>query len=134
MLSVVVFLVSACAGEGQGEPSIDEEFTLPPRSDRATPSAKAVGAGERTISGVLAFDDLEGGCAFVEAADGTRYEVVYPDGWILDRAARELRAEDGRTVGAGEALTIMGSVATDRSSICQVGPIFVASDVSVTGR
>ena len=30
---------------------------------------------------------------------------------------------------AGESVTVRGAVATDRSSICQIGPIFVATDV-----
>ena len=134
MLPALVLAISACVDEGPGEPSTDDGFTLPPASAGTTPSGKALGAGEGTITGVLAFDDIEGGCAFVEAADGTRYEVVYPDGWILDRSSGELRAEDGRVAGAGDALTIRGSVATDRSSICQVGPIFVASEVVLEGR
>jgi hypothetical protein len=31
----------------------------------------------------------------------------------------------------GDAVTVRGAVATDRSSICQIGPIFVATEVEI---
>jgi hypothetical protein len=134
VLPVLALVISACMGEGDTEGSGDEEFTLPPRSHPSTSPGKAVGAGERTITGVLAFDDIEGGCAFVQAADGSRYEVIYPDGWTLDRSSGELGADDGRVARVGDAITIRGSTAAGRSSICQIGPIIVASEVSLAGR
>ncbi len=111
-----------------------DEFTLPPRFPRSTSRGKDVGAGERTFSGVLGRGDIEGGCAFVEAADGSRYEVVFPEGWAIDRSSGELRGDDGRIARAGDAITIRGSVATDRSSICQIGPIIIASEVILADR
>ena len=111
-----------------------DEFTLPPRSRGSTSLGKDLGAGERTITGVLGFEDIEGGCAFVGAADGIRYEVVYPEGWALDRSSGELRCDDGWIARVGDAITIRGSVATDRSSICQIGPIIIASEVIVADR
>lgn len=103
---------------------MSDEFTRP--SSIVNKSlAPAVGK----VTGVLTFDDIEGGCAFIESADGTRYEVVYPDSWTLDLAAAELRSDDGRSVRAGDTLTVRGVPATDRSSTCQVGPIFIADEV-----
>jgi hypothetical protein len=135
LLSACAVVVSSCAGGADPEPSGEEEFTLPPPSQPSkTPETSIGGGGQLTISGTLGFDDLEGGCAFVQAVDGTRYEVVYPDGWTLDRAAGELRADDGRAAQAGDVLMIRGAVATDRSSICQIGPIFVATDVDLSSR
>jgi hypothetical protein len=83
----------------------------------------------RTIRGVLSFDDIEGGCAFLETADGTRYEVVYPDGWVLDRASGRLHGPEGQDVAPGGTIEIEGTIARDRSSICQVGPIVIATRV-----
>lgn len=108
----------------------DDEFTLPPASDpREAWAAKTGAAAHVTVSGLLGFDDIEGGCSFLEAPDGIRYEVAYPDGWWLDRMRAELHGPDGRVARAGEPVTVHGSIATDRSSICQVGPILVASEV-----
>ena len=106
---------------------MSDEFTLP----SATGAEKPRPPVSDTISGILAFDDIGGGCAFVEAADGTRDEVVYPEGWMLDMPKRELRTDDGQVVRAGGSLTIRGSIANDRSSICQIGPIFIATDVEL---
>jgi hypothetical protein len=111
----------------------DDDFILSPRS-HASSSGKELGGGERTIIGVLGFDPLEGGCAFVEARDGSRYEVIYPDGWTLDRSSGQLRADDGRIARVGDAITVRGSTATDRSSICQIGPIILASEVVLGDR
>ena len=93
----------------------------------------AVPTTERSVTGVLGFSAIEGGCAFIDDGAGTRYEVVYPEGWTLDRRRAELRAEDGRVVRVGGTLTIRGAIATDRVSICQIGPIFVATAVEPAG-
>jgi hypothetical protein len=88
------------------------------------------GGGPTILRGVLTFDDIEGGCAYLQAADGRRFEVIYPEGWAIDRAGAKLDGPSGEVVRAGESLTVKGSIARDRSSICQVGPIFEASSVS----
>ena len=82
------------------------------------------------MTGVLTFDDIEGGCTYLQTADGRRFEVIYPEGWAIDRACAKLDGPSGEVVRAGESLTAKGSIARDRSSICQVGPIFEASSVS----
>jgi hypothetical protein len=121
-------LLWACAGGSEPEPTTGDSFTVPSRGDPAKSIAPA-----RTLTGVLGFDEIEGGCGFIEAADGTRYEVVYPADWTLDRAAFELRGPDA-VVTAGDLIEVRGAVATDRSSVCQIGPIFVASEVAVPPR
>ena len=135
LISVSVLLLSACAGGAEDEPSQEEdEFTLPPRSEPAASPGKSLGAGSRTVTGVLGVDDIEGGCWFLQDADGTRFEVVYPVGWTLDRTAGELRADDGRVARPGDAIMIRGSLATDRSSVCQIGPILQATEVDLASR
>jgi hypothetical protein len=73
---------------------------------------------------------VEGGCAYLEAADGTRYEVLYPDGWTLQVSPLELIGPDGAVhARAGDPVTLRGEIATDMASICQIGPIFRATEV-----
>jgi hypothetical protein len=135
LVSLVALSMSACASSGEPEPSIDEELTLPPTSDpMATFRAKSPGPVGGSVTGTLGFDDIEGGCAFLQAGDGTRYEVIYPDGWTLDRMAGVLRGPAGEVVGAGQSFKVHGSIASDRSSICQIGPIFVATEVQIDPR
>ena len=110
----------------------DGEFTLPPPSDpRASWAAKTGSSVETSVTGRLGFDDIEGGCSFLETVEGRRYEVAYPAGWTLDRQRADLRGPEGLVAKAGDALTVRGMVATDRSSICQIGPIFVATTVEI---
>jgi hypothetical protein len=131
-ISVLIVSLSACASAGEPEPSLDDEFTLPPASDpMASWSSKSQDPLGTSLTGTLGFDDIEGGCVFLGAADGRRYEVIYPDGWSIDRTSAVLRGPEGQIAQAGDTLTVQGSIATDRSSICQIGPIFVATDVEI---
>lgn len=133
LMSLCAIVMSGCARDAEIEPSTDE-FTVPSASDAVRSPGKSLDVAGQTVTGVLGFDDIEGGCSFLEAADGVRYEVTYPEGWELDRLSGELRGPDGELVRAGEGVTIRGSVATDRSSICQIGPIFLATEVEVGPR
>jgi hypothetical protein len=82
------------------------------------------------LAGRLGSDSVEGGCAYLEAADGTRYQVVYPDGWTLEPAPVQLIGPDGAVhARVGDIVTVRGAVADDMASICQIGPIFQATDV-----
>jgi hypothetical protein len=110
----------------------DDEFTLPDPTDPwEALASKGRSRPDATVTGRLGFDDIEGGCSFLETDEGTRYEVAYPVGWMIDRQRAELRGPDGLMASAGETVTVRGAVATDRSSICQIGPIFVATDVEI---
>jgi hypothetical protein len=133
--------VSACASAGDrpsaGDPSSAaepastgaDEFTLPSGSG---PNAKSTApAGPTALTGALTFDDIEGGCSYLQVADGTKFEVIYPEGWTLDRAGAVLRGPAGQLARAGAAVSVLGSLATGRSSICQVGPIFEATAVEI---
>jgi hypothetical protein len=132
LVSLVALCMSGCGSSGEPEPSIDDEFTLPPPSDPMTTwQARSPGPVGSAVTGTLGFDDIEGGCPFLMAADGTRYEVIYPEGWSVDRTGGVLRGPAGEVVELGESLTVHGSIATDRSSICQIGPIFVATEVQI---
>lgn len=127
LLSVALAGIAACTGGESRGSAADDSFTLP-SDGKDGPSAPPAGL---TLRGVLSFDDLEGGCAFLETPDGRRYEVVYPDGWTLDRRSGGLTGPDGRQLPPGTTIEVAGRIASDRSSICQVGPIVVASGVEI---
>lgn len=135
MTAVLALLVSACRGGGSdatstpsGEPSFD-------RSVFASPSPTAGEEKGTIVTGRFASDSIEGGCAFLEASDGTRYEVIYPEGWDLLRNPFRLQDPNGEIVASGgETVTVRGSEATDMASICMVGPIFRATEVVTIDR
>jgi hypothetical protein len=85
------------------------------------------------ITGTLGLDAVEGGCTFLETAEGKRYQVIYPKGWTLDRATGHLLGPDGTDVGPGTTVSVRGSIATDMASICQTGPMFRAVEVLSVG-
>ena len=90
--------------------------------------------GDADLVGTFGGDpQLEGGCAWLDADDGERYEVVYPEGWTvafdplaLVDPSGQIRAEEGDRVG------LNGEVERDAVSFCQIGPIFRATEV-ITG-
>lgn len=91
--------------------------------------------GEQTaegamLEGTLGGDaQLEGGCAWLDAADG-RYEVQYPDGFEIAFDPLRLVGPDGDTVAEeGDTVRVDGQVAEHMMSICQVGTIFQATEV-----
>jgi hypothetical protein len=124
----MVLVMAGCSGgggaaSGDGSPS--------PSLQLASPSRQPVAEG--TYSGVLGADSIEGGCSYLQTADGKRYEVIPPDGWQLRKSAAEFVAPDGTVVArAGDTVTVRGHEA-DMVSICQVGPIIQAVDISLGG-
>jgi len=130
---VVVALLVACQQGGAESMSYEagESGSLSPAS-----ASQQAGGKSGLLTGRLGLAEVEGGCPYLEAADGTRYEVIYPNGWQLDKAMPQLRDPDGRVVAAaGDILTIRGEVATGMVSTCQIGPIFQATEVvSVDSR
>lgn len=140
----ILFLVGLVAGVlvGCAASSGSVEPTSVPPSDSGTPKPSLQPSSEQPtrqptgepLTGVLGADSIEGGCGYLQADDGTRYEVIYPDGWELTLSPLELRAPDG-TVRArgGDQVTVIGEVAGDMASICQIGPIFRAEAVEGTG-
>jgi hypothetical protein len=117
----ICVLAAGCA-RGTGAAS------APASAERSITAATQLPAGE-LLTGVLGADSTEG-CAYLETEDGTRYEVIYPDGWTLDRAGPTLTDPDGSVVArGGDEVAVRGSLADDMASTCQVGPIFRATEV-----
>ncbi len=128
--------LSACAsGEEAVEPGPAPVTgtPVPGPTEEETMDRDTGATGGTTITGTLGGDaQLEGGCAWLEAKDGTRYEVQYPEGYEVARDGSALRGPDGEVVAtAGDEVTVTGEVAEDVMSFCQIGPIFAADEVRV---
>ena len=96
----------------------------------ASPSGEPSAGSDETYTGILRSDDIEGGCTYVQAADGQKYEVIPPDGWSIQTTPAAIVAADGQVIArAGELVTVHGHEA-DMMSICQIGPIIQASDIT----
>ncbi len=128
-------LIGACtASPAASGPSASPSSAVP----SASPSLSLVSPGPTklapdgadTYTGVLSFDSIEGGCAYLQAADGRKFEVLYPEGWTLQKSPLQLLAPDGSVHSrSGDTVTVKGSEATDMASICQIGPIIQATEV-----
>jgi hypothetical protein len=139
-MSLAVLLLAACSAASGPTGSVASEGPLvsdrPPAPDGspslelASPQpSKALPGGGAIHTGTLGSDTIEGGCTYLETADGRKLEVIYPDGWTVRRAPLELVDPSGQVVArAGDRVTIRGEEA-DMMSICQIGPIIRATEV-----
>lgn len=106
------------------------EPTSTPSLELASEQPSREPAGGDELTGVLGADTIEGGCGYLQTDDGTRYQVIYPEGWDLELSPLQLTSPDGEVVArGGDEVTVRGSVSTDMASICQIGPIFQATMV-----
>jgi hypothetical protein len=143
----LVAVLAACASTGSGPtdspdptdsatpeatPSMDPTFreSLVPATTKPDPAGGGV-----ELVGTLGADSIEGGCTYLEADDGTRYQVIYPDGWQVQASPLQLANPAGEVVATGgETITVRGQRADDMVSICQIGPMFMASEVVTIDR
>lgn len=137
--AAAVILLVACAAPASPTVSPTPEPEPTPKEAEPTPSAEQRTPKPSSTSqvdgielrGTLGLEDIEGGCPYLRAADGTRYEVIYPDGWELRPGPVERVSPDGEVVArSGDEVAVRGREATDMASICQIGPIFVADEVA----
>ena len=99
-------------------------------SARPSPALSPVGGIGTVYAGILSMDAIEGGCVYLQAADGKKLQVLYPDGWQVQKSPLALIAPDGSVHSkGGDRLAVRGSEATDMASICQIGPIIQATEV-----
>ena len=141
---VVGALLLACTGaESPGDATPDanvqpdaseaprNEPSTTPRasSGRSFSVSSSASAAPSVVTGTFGFGAVEGGCAFLETPNGERYEVIYPRGWRLDRSTGSLIGPEGQVVRSGDTITVRGSITNDIASICQVGPMFRATEV-----
>jgi len=142
---ISLLALSACAAAPGGSATQTAAQTTTPEespltSPEPTPTrslspssnqpSRAPSGTDDEVTGVLGADSIEGGCGYLRTADGTRYQVVYPDGWRLQLSPLQLTSPEGQVVArGGDEVTVRGSVASDMASTCQIGPIFRASEV-----
>jgi hypothetical protein len=108
-----------------------DHYDLRPASAAAQPVQRRAGESV-AITGHLGADTVEGGGAYLETADGRRYEVIWPRGWRLDRGRLKLIDDRGRAVAdGGDVIILRGTIADDIASIHQLGPIIRAATVEV---
>jgi hypothetical protein len=130
----------ASSPNGPAEPATGSPPVATPsasQADRATASARPPirsveprdPAGSGTLTGSLGFDAIEGGCAYLESSDGTRYQVLYPNDWRIDPGRGRLLGPGGEEARAGAIVSVRGSIVEDMASICQVGLMFRATEV-----
>jgi hypothetical protein len=122
-------LLAACS-TGPSAPSLGGLPSVSPNPTIIDASPGPTNVDGALFTGILANDSIEGGCAYLQAADGRRLEVIFPDGWRLQPSPLELIAPDGSVHSrAGDEVTVRGAEADDVASICQVGPIIRATEV-----
>jgi hypothetical protein len=129
-----LLLVTGCgaADDAGGDVAAPgDETPIPVEPDGGIGDGAGAPAEEQEITGTFGGDaELEGGCAWVDGEDGTRYEVQYPDGYEVRFDPVELVGPDGDVIAEdGDTITIRGRVDTDMMSFCMVGTIFSADEV-----
>ena len=124
-----VLLMAACSAA----PGASAPPSSVPSSSVARPSASLTGkpgGATADFSGILSMDEIEGGCAYLQAADGRKLQVIYPDGWELTKSPLALVAPDGSVHSkGGDLVAVKGSEANDIATICQIGPVIKATEV-----
>ncbi len=138
----LLLILSACAvgiGSSEAPAESTEETRMTSDHSTSTPSlelssvqpSRAPSGDEVELTGVLGADSIEGGCGYLLASNGTRFQVIYPDGWTLQLSPLQLTSPNGAVIArGGDEVTVRGSEATDMASICQIGPIFQANEVA----
>lgn len=136
-LTLATMLLAACSQvTPAGSPSASEAASTSrespaPSSDRdvASPTERAPSGGDEVV-GTFGADSIEGGCTYLAADDGTRFQVIYPNGWTVQASPLQLADPSGDVVATGgERITVRGERADDMVSICMIGPMFRADEV-----
>jgi hypothetical protein len=123
-----LLILAACAAPGVVATTSPAEPS--PSVEASTAAETDLPASGNELTGFLGADSIEGGCTYLETEDGTRYEVIYPQGYEIDRSSATLRDPSGEVIAsAGDVVTVRGHEASDMVSICQIGPIFQATEV-----
>lgn len=126
---MLLLALAGCAAPGAETTPAPLAASAPVSPSKAAASELPPSSGDE-LTGFLGTDSIEGGCPYLETADGTRYEVIYPTGWDIDRASGALSDPTGAVVaGPGDVVTVRGEEASEMVSICQIGPIFQATEV-----
>jgi hypothetical protein len=137
-LGILALVLTGCSAGGGTDASASPQLPRPTLNRAKQPSPTIHidrGPGKpMTITGTLGIDRIEGGCPYLQTADGTRYEVIYPAGWSVNTTTGELIDAAGNvSARLGDSVTVRGEMAADAVSICQIGRILRADAVVATG-
>jgi len=125
---------AAATSEGDRTPgTAASPATASPRPAFTAEPLLPSSSSEAVVTGMLAFDSVEGGCGYLETTNGTRYQVIYPTGWQIDGGTGHLHGPRGEDAPPGSQVSVRGSIVTDMASTCQVGPMFRAVEVIRAG-
>lgn len=139
-IGAVLALAGCAAGTNETSPATTPDVTAPAETASPTPQetievTPETPPGDREeLTGTLGMDSIEGGCAYLEVENGTRYEIMWPEGWSVDGGGTLFNPEGQAVAGPGDEVTVRGAQADGFASICQIGPIFAASEVSASAR
>lgn len=133
-LGILALVLTGCSAGGGTDASASPDLPRPTLNRPKQPSPTIHidrGPGKpMTLTGILGIDRIEGGCPYLQTADGTRYEVIYPAGWSVNTTTGELIDATGDVSATpGDSVTVRGEIATDAVSICQIGRILRADEV-----
>jgi hypothetical protein len=130
-LAIAFVIAVGIMGCGAEDPLVDPPAVDPPGTPAPVEEDDAEAVDDMDLVGVFSGEpDLEGGCAWVETRDGTRYEVLWPDGYEVSWEPLTLLGPDGEVVAeSGDEVGLTGAVDEDAVSFCMIGPIFEATAV-----
>lgn len=121
------------AADPTGEGTPEEEGTPDdPDRDAASSDPGTSPAGVGQLRGTLGGSDIEGGCVWLDAEDGTRYELVpAPDAEIRIDSGNLLVVDPAGDVVAevGDEVVVEGQTDPGLMTFCQVGEPLVVTDV-----
>ncbi len=131
-IGVLALVLCGCAAGGTDGSTTPElpRFTNRPKAPSPTIHIDRGPGKPMTLTGTLGMLQAEGGCPYLQIDKGTRYEVIYRDGWYVDTSTGELIDPTGDvSARPGDTVIVRGEVAVDAVSICQIGRIFRADEV-----
>jgi hypothetical protein len=129
---LAIVALPACGASGGGD-SAQSSAPIPPGGEVPASDQAPHGKDGKSITGTFGGSaQLEGGCAWVK--DGaTKWEVEWPAGYSVTFDPLTLKGPKGKVAAEGDTLTLQGTPQRDAMTICQVGPLFKATDVVAGG-
>lgn len=138
LLALVISLAACGSSDGDGVAVGEDAPTpaAPTEGSRDGTSSPAETGGssvdvDGTIEGTFGGTDLEGGCVYLDADDGTRYELVRaPESSIvIDPQNRVIASASGEVIAReGDRVAVEGLTDPGLMTFCQIGTIFAVTD------
>ena len=128
------------ATQGQGSESADADADTEEQAQQVDAEGTDSPVGDSAaqplpepLTGTLGLENVEGGCAFLEAS-GQRYELIAgPDATIvLDEGSGAITDGEGGDVIAevGDTITVDGAIDPGTASFCQSGQVLLVESIT----